>query len=366
MSDREVVAATKPTTDAPTSTDLADPPISTPAEPIGEQKGSDAVKQPGQSIGERLSKLMRSAPKGGGGTLIGLVVLFIVLSLASSAFLTKANLLNILDQNSETGIIACGLTLVIICANLDFSVAATYGLTSIMVAGLIAHFGLGGAIVLALLGGSAVGLANGLLVVALGIDSFICTLATGFMVAGLTEVVTKGNIVTSSDSALASFGNGSFISVTYASWAFIAVAIALGFFLARTVLGQSMYAVGDNAEAARLSGLRVRMIVVTAFVIAGLAAAIAGTLIAARTSAGQPQDGLDLVVAAIAAVVIGGTSARGGTGSIWRTVVGVLFLGVIGDGLTLLNINPVYQEIIEGAIILVAVASERIQRARAL
>lgn len=313
----------------------------------------------------RFPDVVRLLPRASTGTLAALVILVIVLSLSSGAFLTTNNLLNVLDQNAEIGIIACGLTLVIICGNLDFSVAATYGLTSIMVAGLATPFGIVPAIVLGLLAGATVGVANGLLVVVLGIDSFICTLASGFIVAGLTNVVTNGNIVSSTDVALSNLGNGSFLSVTNASWAFVVIAAGLSIFLARTSLGQSMYAVGDNAEAARLSGMRVRLIIVAAFLIAGLTAAIGGTLIAARTSAGQPQDGLDLVVGAIAAVVIGGTSARGGTGSIWRTVIGVLFLGVIGDGLTLLNINPVYQEIIEGAIVLFAVAAERLQKARA-
>jgi ribose transport system permease protein len=312
----------------------------------------------------RAWELRRLVPSNAGGALLALVVLFIVLSFSSSAFLTSGNLLNVLNQNAEIGIIACGMTLLIICGNLDFSVAATYGLTSIVVAGLATHIGIVGAIALALAVGAVIGLVNAFLVVTLGIDSFICTLASGFIVAGLTEVITKGNLVTSADTTLGNLGTDTFLKATYNSWVFVVVAVALSIFMAKTARGQNMYAVGDNPEAARLSGLRVKLIVMTAFLVAGLCAAIGGTLIAATTSAGQPQDGLDLVVAALAAVVIGGTSVRGGTGSIWRTVVGVLLLGLIGNGLTLINVNPVYQEIIEGAIILIAVAFERLQRTR--
>ena len=258
-------------------------PASTPADapPLPEPRSALAL------VG--VSKRLHITLGSGLGTLAALVVLFVVLSFASSAFFTSGNLLNILDQNADIGILACGLTLVVICANLDFSVAATYGLTSIIVAGLASHVGFGGAIVLALLAGVIIGLVNGVLIVGLGIDSFICTLATGFIVAGLTEVITKGNIVTSGDETLASFGNGTVLSLTDATWVFIVVAIVLGVFLARVPLGQSMYAVGDNQEAARLSGMRVKLIVVCAFAVAGLTAAIGGVLIAARTSAGQPQ-----------------------------------------------------------------------------
>ena len=289
-----------------------------------------------------------------------------MLSITSTSFLTKANLLNVLDQNAEVGILASAMTLVIICGGIDFSIAAVYGLTSIIVAGLATHLGLGAAIIVALGSGAVVGVANGVLVASLRIDSFICTLASGIIVGGLTVAITKGNVVASADVALSNLGNNTFLSVTYASWTFVAVALALALFMAKTALGQNMYAVGDNSEAARLSGLRVRSIVITAFVIAGLAAAIAGTLIAARTSAGQPQDGLDLVVSAIAAVIIGGTSVKGGTGAVWRTVVGVLLLGVIGNGLALLNVNPIYEQIVQGAIILVAIAFERLQGKRAV
>lgn len=296
------------------------------------------------------------------GVVLSFLILFVVLAVSSDAFLTKTNLLNLLDQNAGIGIFACGLTLVLIAGQLDFSGAAIYGLSGVTAAGLVDNVGPWPAILIGCAVGVGLGALNGYLVAYGSIDSFICTLATGIMISGFTMVITKGNIISSTDGTFAGVGNGLFLGVTWVSWIFVAVVGLLTLLLTRTFLGQQIFAVGDNLEASRLAGLRTRAITLVTFVVAGAGAGIAGVLIASQTTSGQPQAGLELVVTALAGVVVGGTSVSGGRGAIWRTVLGVMFLALIGNGLNLLNIDTIYQQIIQGAIILGAVVIDRFSR----
>lgn len=296
------------------------------------------------------------------GVVISFAVLFATLALTSDAFLTKTNLLNILDQNAGIGIIACSLTLVLIVGQLDFSGAAIYGLAGVTAAGLVDNVGAWPAIAIAIGVGVGLGLINGYLVSYWSIDSFVCTLATGIMISGFTLLITKGEIISSTDETFAKVGNETLFGVTWVTWIFLAVAILLTLLLTRTFVGQQMFAVGDNLEASRLAGLRTRVITMMTFAIAGTGAGIAGVLIASRTTAGQPQAGLELVVTALAGIVVGGTSVSGGRGAIWRTVLGILFLALIGNGLNLLDVDTIYQQIIQGAIILTAVVVDRFSR----
>lgn len=299
---------------------------------------------------------------GGYGIIFSFVALFVTLSFASDAFFSSDNLLNLVDGTAPVALIALGLTIVILAGQLDFSGGAVYGLAGIVAAQTADQIGASEALLLGIGVGAGIGLVNGLLVAYLRIDSFICTLATSIIVSGLGLVITKGSLTSVLDPEFGHLGNDSLLGATYATWIFGVVALALSFVTVRTVFGRYIFAVGDNSEAARLSGIPTRAVTAAAFVLSGTTAALGGVIVASQASQGQPGDGINLVLTAIAAVVVGGTSVTGGRGAIWRTVFGVLFLALIGNGLNLLSIDPVYQQIVQGSIILSAVAFDRLSR----
>jgi ribose transport system permease protein len=208
----------------------------------------------------------------------------------------------------------------------------------------------------ALLVALALGLFNGVLVSGFQINPFVATLSTGMMIRGLAVVITGGFLVTVKDRGYTLIGRQSLLGVKYSVWIFAAVVAITWFVLARTTLGRHVYAVGGNAEAARLSGIRVGWVKTLTFAISGAAAGLAGLIASSRVSTGQADAGSLIELTAIAAVVIGGTSIAGGEGTIWRTVIGVLLLALIGNGFNMLSVEPFYQDIVKGAIIVVSVA----------
>ncbi len=290
------------------------------------------------------------------GIVVFFLALFTALSLLSNVFFSKTNFLNILDQTAPAGIIACAMTLVIIGGGFDLSVGAVFALGGVAAAQTASHIGVWEAMFVGSLFGAGLGIVNGLLITVGRINSFIATLASSFMFYGLGQVMTGGFLVTESNPSFASLGNNGFAGVRYSIWLFAAVAVCAAVILSRSTLGRYIFAVGGNTEAARLSGIRVNLVRVATFALSGLAAGIAGVLVASRISQGQANSGSDLTLTVIAAVVIGGTSILGGEGAIWRSVLGVLLLALIGNGFNLLNIDPVYQQIVEGGIIVLAVA----------
>jgi ribose transport system permease protein len=290
------------------------------------------------------------------------LVLGITLSISSDVFLTSTNLLNVLEQVAPVGIIACALTFVLISGEFDLSAGAIYALTGVIAAKLAPDLGSWPALGVGVLAATGLGLMNGLLVAYARINSFVCTLATSLMIAGLGLVITKGFLLAVPDAAFATLGTEELLGVKYSVYLFAAVALVCGFVLWRTKFGRWLFAVGGNSEAARLSGIDVRAVKAAAFVAAGFAAGIAGALVASRTAQGQADDGLEIVLFAFAAVVVGGTSVLGGRGAIWRTVCGVLLLALITNGFNLLGVEPIYQQIVQGAIILLAVAADSLSR----
>lgn len=290
------------------------------------------------------------------GVVISFIVLFVALSIASPAFLSTRNLLNILDQSAPVGIIACAATLVIIAGGFDLSAGAIFALAGVVAAKIAVAtdpiLGILFGLVVALVFGTV----NGLLISGFQINPFVATLATGMMIRGLAVVLTGGFLVTVQDKAYSVIGRESFLGVKYSVWIFAAVIAICWFTLARTTFGRHIYAVGGNPEAARLSGVRVGAIRTATFAISGAAAGLAGLIASSRVSTGQADAGSLIELTAIAAVVIGGTSISGGEGTIWRTVIGVLLLALIGNGFNMLSVEPFYQDIVKGAIIVVSVA----------
>jgi ribose transport system permease protein len=290
------------------------------------------------------------------GIVVSFVALFAALSIASDVFLTWTNLVNILDQWAPVGIMACAATLVIIAGGFDLSVGAIFavaGITAAKVAnatspeiGFLAGIGIG----------LALGVGNGLLITVGRINSFIGTLASGFMIRGFALVLSGGFLITVDDPGFQRLGSGEFLGVKYPVYVFAGFALMTAFLLAWTTFGRYVFAAGANPVAARLSGVRVERVRATTFALSGLSAGLAGIIVSSRVATGQADAGIGVEFSVIAAVVIGGTSIYGGEGAIWRTVLGVLFLAMIGNGFNLLNINPTYQQIIQGAIIIGAVA----------
>jgi ribose transport system permease protein len=202
-----------------------------------------------------------------------------------------------------------------------------------------------------------------LVVTYLRVNSFIATLASSLMVVGIGTEVTNGFQLYIAEPSFGELGNGKLIGIDYFIWIFIAFALICGFILWRTKLGRWLYAAGGNPEAARLSGINVRGLRIGAFAFSGFAAGVAGAVLISRTGTAIAGDGLaDVLFPAIAAVVVGGTSIQGGRGAIWRTVLGIFFLEFIRNGFNLLEVNPYYQAIIQGAIILTAVSADALSR----
>jgi ribose transport system permease protein len=326
-------------------------------------------RQETHSQGRAMSEIKRALPKRirldilrNYGTVIAFIVLFVVLSLTSSAFLSLRNLHNIVDQSAHIGIVACAMTMVIIGGCFDLSVGATFAIAGSLAA-IIARAGyteIG--ILTGLLVGLVLGLLNGGIITLLRINSFIATLATSLVIRGLALVLTGGLLIIVSDPKFALLGQGRFLEIKYPVFIFIGFVAVTWFILSRTTFGRYVYAVGGNAEAARLSGVRVGLIRTLTFCLTGLAAGLAGVITVSRIAQGVADIGTGVELDAIAATVIGGTSILGGEGAIWRTVVGVLLLRLIGNGFNLLNVPPFYQSIFQGVIIIFAVSLDTLSR----
>lgn len=295
------------------------------------------------------------------GILIAFLVICILLSLATPYFLTSQNILIVLRQVSINGILAIGVTFVIITGGIDLSLGSVLALTGVVAAGF-AHpdtYPLMVPIGLALMTGLVIGAANGFIITFGKVAPFIVTLGMMTIARGLALVWSGGRPVTNLSPAFNYIGGGDFLFIPVPILLFLLVIILSGVTLKYTRIGRYIYAVGGNEEAARASGIRVNRVKLFAYILCGLLAGLAGVVLAARINTGQPNAGIAYELDAIAAVVIGGTSLMGGRGSIMGTVIGVLIIGVINNGLDLLNVSSYYQQIVKGVIIIGAVLLDR-------
>ena len=301
------------------------------------------------------------------GILIPFTILFVVLSLTSSSFFTKPNMLNILDQQSATLIIAAAGTLVVIAGGIDLSVGAIYGFAGRHVGALRAPpTAPGVAILLGVGAGLVIGLANGVVTTVFRINALIATLAMSFIVSGCSSLVTKGNLLVLFEKEdFGKLARTEFADVNTSIWLMVAAVILIGLLLSTTTAGRYMYAAGGNAEAARLAGVRVDGVRVLTFAISGTAAGLAGVIDTSRVLSAQasPND-TALAFTVLAGIVVGGTSIMGGEGAVWRTVVGVLFIALIGNGYLLLQFDPLYEQITMGALLLAAVGLDALSKRR--
>jgi ribose transport system permease protein len=283
----------------------------------------------------------------------------LILFIATPYFLTSSNFMAIALTASITALLAIGETFVIILGEIDLSVGAMLGFTSVITAMVLPHAGLAMGLLAGLGAGAAAGLINGLLVTKVNMPSFIATLASLSILSGLTLYLTKGNPVGISSDAFRLIGTGHILGVPVPIWILLVCAVVFGILLARSRFGRQVYATGDNFEAAHLSGMPVTSVKVAAFVISGVLAGVAGFILAARLGTAQPSAGKGLELTAIAAVIIGGTSLLGGRGAVVGTVIGALLLGTIDNGLNLLDVSPFLQDVVKGVVILFAVFIDR-------
>ncbi|KRG10098.1 ABC transporter permease [Staphylococcus sp. NAM3COL9] len=293
---------------------------------------------------------------------IGLILLVIIISVLNSAFLEPSNLFNLLRQVSINGLIAFGMTFVILTGGIDLSVGSTLALSSAMIAILMVS-GVDSMITL-LLGcifGAVLGAINGLLITLGKMAPFIATLATMTVFRGLTLVITDGNPITNLNGSYAFqlFGRGYFLGIPVPAVTMFVTFIILYILLHKTVFGRQTYAMGGNEKAAFISGIKVNKLKIMIYSLAGLMSAMAGAILTSRLNSAQPTAGMSYELDAIAAVVLGGTSLTGGKGRILGTLIGVLIIGVLNNGLNLLGVSSFYQQVVKGVVIIIAVLIDR-------
>jgi putative xylitol transport system permease protein len=292
------------------------------------------------------------------GILAVLVLLCIVLSFANQYFLTWGNIADVLRQTSINGILAVGMTYVVLTGGIDLSVGSTLALAGMVSASVVtgAHpHGVALGLVAGLLVGAAVGAVNGIVVARLAVPSFVATLGMLSVARGLTFIYNDGMPIADLPDGFLRTGTGTLAGVPVPVIVFALVVLLFWFVLRYTTYGRYVYAVGGNAKSAKTSGISTGKIIFSVYVIGGLLAGLAGIVLAARTTSALPQAGLSYELDAIAAVVIGGTSLSGGSGSLGGTVVGALLIGVINNGLNLLGVSSYYQQVVKGVIIVGAV-----------
>lgn len=328
--------------------------VSTPAQTSVREQNADSV-----STSDRMRHLLARS-----GLLFALIILFIILSLIAPNFLTTRNMLNVLRQVSFVGIIACGMTLAMISGNVDLSVGSVVALTSSLLGVLYAKAGwpLWLAALACLIQATLVGLGAGLIRVKWQIPALIVTLVLMLSLRGMAFVLTNAFPIPITDPAFAYWGGGYILRIPIPALIFIIIAGIFWFISSRTVYGRSVYAVGGNAEAARLSGIPVNFIHISILGTTALLSSISGVLLTSRLTSGYSGVGVGWEFDAISAVLIGGTSLFGGEGSIVGTIIGVLFIGLLGNGMVLLGVNPYLQDVARGLIILLAVMLSALQR----
>jgi putative xylitol transport system permease protein len=292
------------------------------------------------------------------GIIIAFLLLCVALTFLNKYFLTSENITNILLQTSINGILAMGMTLVILTGGIDLSVGSVLAFSSIVAATFVTGDNPQSPVVALLVGmvvGGILGLVNGCIIAYLRIPPFVATLGMLSVARGLTYAYTGGMPVPNLSESFLNVGEGSVLGVPLPILIFILIFAILWVVLNHTPYGRTVYAVGGNAKSARTAGIRTRRVTASVYVIAGVLAGLGGLILTARTSSALPQAGVSYELDAIAAVVIGGTSLSGGVGSITGTLLGALIIGTINNGLDLLGVSSAYQQIVKGCIIVVAV-----------
>ncbi len=326
--------------------------LSRPSQSSSLAKDSSLV--PGAANGRRQRNIERMQDF---SILAFLVGLFIVLALTSDVFLTSRNLENVLAQSVAVGLIACSGGLVIMCGGFDLAAGAIYVLSAIVAAKVSNTFGAELGIVSGILAGVALGGVNALICTVGKINAFVGTLGTSIFFGGAATAISGGGFTYIEDPAF-SVLSADIFGINVSIIIFAAFAAVCAFLLNRTVFGRYLLAVGDNEEAAKLSGVSVNWTRAWVYMLSGFSAGLAGVVVASRSLAVGSSSGLanSLVFSALAAILVGGVSMRGGDGAIWRILAGVFILAGVSNGFNLNGIDPLYQQMMTGVLILIAVA----------
>jgi ribose transport system permease protein len=304
-------------------------------------------------------------------SIIALLIMCIVLSLLSDRFVSSDNIWNVMRQISVNMIISVGMTLVILIGGIDLSVGSVLALSGAITAVMLKYgneftgwniyigFTLMGALLGGTLTGAFLGWFNGLAITRFKVPPFVATLAMLTIARGLTMLLTGGFPITGFSAQMAFIGTGWLFGIPMPVWISAVVVFIAVVITNRTRLGRYIYAIGGNETAAELSGLKIDKIKLIVYSVAGALAAIGGIIVTSRLDSAQPNAGAGFELDSIAAVVIGGTSLSGGKGTILGTVQGALIIGILNNGLVLLNVSPFWQQVIKGAVILLAVVIEK-------
>ncbi|MFN8186008.1 MAG: ABC transporter permease [Gaiellales bacterium] len=298
------------------------------------------------------------------GMVWALVGLLIAANIVYSGFFEPQNLKNLLSQTAPVAIVAVGMTFVMIGGGFDLSVGAVFALGAVFFANRADPFGLWGAAAIVLLVSLACGVINGFIVTKLKVNPFVATLGTGSAFGGAAYIYSKSAPQTPSHDGFQTLGTGYALGLPLSVWVMLAVFLAGGIALSKTVYGRSVYAIGGNNEAARLAGLRVDLLRGSTYVLTAVCSGIGGMILASKLGVGQADMGGTIALDAIAIVVIGGTSLLGGEGAMWRTAIGVLTIATLTNVFDSLAVSSDYQLVAKGAIVVGAVALDVFARSR--
>lgn len=295
-----------------------------------------------------------------GALLVVLIVMAVFFTTRSEYFLTMQNITNILVSAAVIGIVAAPATLLLVAGQFDLSVGSGAALIGVVMAWGASNYGVPQAILLCILAGVLIGVINGFSVTIVGINALITTLAMLAILRGLSLVIADGQTLLLPD--FSGIGNARpLFDVPVPVYLFIGVTIITAMVMRFTVFGRSMYVIGANPVAARLAGIKTRRAVFTGFVLSGLAVVLGGLILVSQLGAASPQAALGLELAVVTAVILGGASLAGGRGTILGTVLGVLILGVLNNGMTLMSIDSFWQQVAQGCLLLLAVGFDQLR-----
>lgn len=297
------------------------------------------------------------------GIILVLIAIVVLVSIINPVFISLDNVINIFRSSSFVFIVGIAMTFVLIAGGLDLSVAPVLALggiisSLIIFSGMPTPVGIAGALCI----GAAIGLINGILISVFAIPPLIVTLGMMYIGRGLVLIITKGAPIYPLPDRFTVIGQGALLGIPYVILLALALGIVAHFVLKKTIFGRSVYAIGGNEETARLAGIRIKRIKIIVYMLSGMAAALAGTVMAARLSSAQASSGTGYELLVIASVIIGGTSMFGGSGKILGTAAGALLMTVIKNAMVILKISVYWQNLVIGVVIILAVGIDQYQR----
>ena len=318
-------------------------------------QATDALNQPSQGILKKVKRFLDDY-----SIIYAVVILIAILSLSSPDFLSLKNFTNVFRQISMIAILTVGMFFVMVGGGIDISCGATVGITGVLFAMFMVNFAINPLIAffLTILVGAFIGTINGTLVTKFGIPAMIATLGTQSIARGLTYVITGAYPISGLPESIAFLGRGYVFGLSWMPWPvaiLVVLAIIAHFVAQRTKFGRSVYAVGGNPEAAYLSGIKDKKIQIITYISLGILSAVAGMILTSRLASGQPNGGLTWEFEAITAAVIGGVSITGGRGKIFGALLGAVLIGLLTNGMTLLDMNSYLQQMVKGIVLVLAI-----------